>query len=41
MDNLRRNITSAQEDHKAALESLAAVEAQKQHLLEDIQEQVV
>lgn len=40
MDILRRNVSSAQEDHKAALESLAVVEAQKQHLLQDIQEQV-
>lgn len=40
MDNLRTNISSVQADHKAALESLAVVEAQKQKLLQDIEEQV-
>lgn len=40
MDILRRNVSSAQENHKAALESLAVAEAQNQHLLQDIQEQV-
>lgn len=40
MDTLRKNISSAQADHRAALESLAVVEAQKQQLLQDIQEQV-
>lgn len=40
MDNLKKNVSSAQADHKAALESLAVVEGQKQRLLQDIQEQV-
>lgn len=40
MDTLRTNISSVQADHKAALESLAVAEAQKQQLLQDIQEQV-
>lgn len=40
MDNLRRIVSSSQEEHKATLESLAVVEEQKQHLLQDIQEQV-
>lgn len=40
MDNFRKNLSSAQKDHQAALESLAVVEAQKQNLLQDIQEQV-
>lgn len=40
MDTLRKNVSNAQEDRKAALESLAEVEAQKQQLLQDIQEQV-
>lgn len=40
MDTLRKHVSSAKADHKTALESLAAVEAQKQQLLQDIQEQV-
>lgn len=40
MDSLRRMASSSQEERKATLESLAVVEAQKQHLLQDIQEQV-